>query len=53
MRAEPRAGTFASALCDMKLMRVVAERLALPPSVASTGPSRALGILVERDIGRK
>jgi hypothetical protein len=55
-RAEPRAGTFASALasalCDMKLMRVVAERLA-PPSVASTGPSRALGILVERDIGRK
>ncbi len=56
-RAEPRAGTFAaalaSALCDMKLMRVVAERLALPPSVASTGPSRALGILVERDIGRK
>jgi hypothetical protein len=53
--AVPRAGTFAaalaSALCDMKLLRIVAERLVLPtPPVRPSGPPRALGILIERII---
>jgi hypothetical protein len=48
-RAQPTPGTFAaalaSALCDLKLLRVVAGRLA--PAAADCGP-RALGVLVER-----
>lgn len=50
--AKPNIGTFAaalaSALCDMKLLRIVAERFVLPvPPVGPSGaPPRALCILI-------
>ena len=61
----PNAGTFAAALAsalrDMKLLRIVAERFVLPvanvgppvgtpvgPPVGPSGAPRALGILIER-----
>jgi hypothetical protein len=51
--AKPSTGTFAAALatalCDMKLLRIVAERFVLPtPQVGQVGAQRALGILIER-----
>jgi hypothetical protein len=46
----PNAGTFAAALAsalrDMKLLRIVAERFVLP--MAPSSAPRALGILIER-----
>jgi hypothetical protein len=50
-RAVPSPGTFAaaltSALRDLKLLRIVAERLAPPTHLAAAAP-RALGVLLER-----
>jgi hypothetical protein len=51
--AKPSIGTFAaalaSALCDMKILRIVADRFVLPtPPVGPAGAPWALGILIER-----
>jgi hypothetical protein len=52
-RAEPRIGTFAaalaSALCDMKLLRVVADRFVFPAPPPGPSGHRALGMMVERE----
>ena len=54
-RAVPREGTFAASLaatmCDLKLLRIVAERMLPPPPRVCA--NRALACLVERvDAGR-
>ena len=52
-RAVPREGTFAASLaatmCDLKLLRLVAERMLPPP--ARVCANRALACLVERVVG--